>query len=422
VGWLNPAWSYRKTHVIGPASGAGVDYQIRVVAHFGAGADAGEDVYLDSKSRTDFGDLRFTDSTGVTLLSYWIEEEVDSDYAICWIKVSDDLGVYDREICVYYGNGAATSVANGDNTFIFFDDFEIDLSKWTKLGLPVVSADHAYSGIKSVKFPALAAASIQKLGGPTTNHAVHAHLYDAMDPLLEYTVFSFDAGELETSYLGIITDGADYEYMLNGTTYDSGIPRGIGWHELIARMSPGLKEFVIDGNLMPVSGTGNYGAIIIVIQSVTSQVAAYWDAVFETKYVSPEPAHGVWGLEETSPGISTFVAEDIVPSLPLGAHSMDDVVLSLIEAPHLAEDPLLTLLLGGPHPPFTAEDVLLTLAWLRSRTVEDPMFTLPLSLHVPILAEDILLALTWLRNFRVPREFDPEYYGGISRSRLGGRS
>jgi len=37
--------------------------------------------------RTDFGDIRFTKSDGITELDYWMEEVVDGDYAVFWVKV-----------------------------------------------------------------------------------------------------------------------------------------------------------------------------------------------------------------------------------------------------------------------------------------------------------------------------------------------
>jgi len=825
VGWLDPAWGYRKAHYVGPAAGAGTDYQVRVVAHFGAGADGGEDVYLDSKGKTDFGDLRFTDNTGVTPLSYWIEKKIDSDYAIVWVKISDDLSVYDKRIYVYYGNAGAASAADGDGTFIFFDDFETDLAKWSAVGQlegpwsectfqhhiartadgtihvitnsvfntgsgnsyikhslsrdggatwatinvatttpgvldlpsmvtdagdnlhmargyfaggnngriyyrkalvdktnpslwvwnwqtektvaaitnggppdiavdtngyihvvyernlttkgqwarsidggttwtledfstipglgtsqgyitasidkdsqnnlylglgpflgserhpkfyvekisylggtswsqgavvpvtaddatfgqlvvlpddrifvlygidtspsivcrkstnprdetvwdaevlvangtaavnrdftfaytdssnfkvvyltdqwhsdldlvltassdggatwgaatqltdyavpkrgpnslrqtvggnilliyreyatweqkygsilfltdapalvqiygssPTLSADHAYSGNRSVKFLPAVATTLQKIGGPTSNHAVHVHLYDQVSPSTEYTVFSFDAGEAEVSYLGIVTDGANYEYMLGGATYDSGVVRTVGWHEFVARMSPGLKEFLIDGNLMPVTGAGNYGAIIILIGAATSAVNSYWDTVFETKFVSPEPAHGLWGAEEASPGGTIYVAEDVVPTFASGAHLTEETVFTLPEQAHLveeivavlstqrlrlAEDLLLELLLSPFHTPaFLAEEIVFALSTQRLRLAEDLLLELLLSPHTPaFLVEDVVLALLAQRRFKVVHEFGAEGgVGGISRSRIGARS
>ncbi|MEM3697109.1 MAG: hypothetical protein QXQ94_06380, partial [Candidatus Bathyarchaeia archaeon] len=74
MGWLS-GWSYRKSHVINSASGAGTNYQVRVKAHYGSGTDNGENVYLNSHCRTDFGDVRFTDDDGETVLDYWMESK-----------------------------------------------------------------------------------------------------------------------------------------------------------------------------------------------------------------------------------------------------------------------------------------------------------------------------------------------------------
>jgi hypothetical protein len=71
--WLT-GWGYRKSHVINNATGAGTDYQVKVTVYYGSGSDSAGNVYLDGKCRTDFGDVRFTDDDGSTLLDYWLEE------------------------------------------------------------------------------------------------------------------------------------------------------------------------------------------------------------------------------------------------------------------------------------------------------------------------------------------------------------
>jgi len=103
MGWLT-GWTYRKSHVINSASGAGTNYQVKIKAHYGSGTDSGEDVYLNGKCRTDFGDIRFTDDDGETELDYWMEEKVDSDYAVFWIEIADDLSSSNATIYIYYGN------------------------------------------------------------------------------------------------------------------------------------------------------------------------------------------------------------------------------------------------------------------------------------------------------------------------------
>jgi len=70
-GWLT-GWSYRKSHVINNATGAGTNYQMSITVINGTGADSASIVYIDGtvsgKLRSDFGDIRFTDNDEVTLL------------------------------------------------------------------------------------------------------------------------------------------------------------------------------------------------------------------------------------------------------------------------------------------------------------------------------------------------------------------
>jgi hypothetical protein len=70
--WLT-GWSYRKSHVINNATGAGTDYQISITIHYGSGTDSGANVYANSHCKTDFGDIRFTSDDGSTLLNYWMD-------------------------------------------------------------------------------------------------------------------------------------------------------------------------------------------------------------------------------------------------------------------------------------------------------------------------------------------------------------
>jgi len=134
LSWLT-GWQYRKSHDInGSTTGAVTYYQIRITVHYGSGTDSGEHVYLNGKCRTDFGDIRFTSDDGVTELSYWIEEKIDSNYAVFWIKVPYiPASPNNATIYIYYGKSDATTTSNGEDTFAFFDDFEgtsIDTSKW----------------------------------------------------------------------------------------------------------------------------------------------------------------------------------------------------------------------------------------------------------------------------------------------------
>ena len=133
--WLI-GWQYRKAHTISGSAGAGTNYPLRIVVQRLTGSDSGENVFVDTNCRTDFGDIRFTDDDGITYLDYWLEES-DSSHAVFWIEVRDNLDT-DQSIYIYYGNSEASSTSDGDATFSFFDDFDdgsIDSAKWDKHGL-----------------------------------------------------------------------------------------------------------------------------------------------------------------------------------------------------------------------------------------------------------------------------------------------
>lgn len=116
TGWLDD-WSYRKLHVIDGSAGAGTDYQIMMIVHYGGGADSGNNVYVSFLCKTDFTDLRFTQIDGITPLSYWKETYVSGINATFWVKVTGNLDS-DIQIYVYFGNSDADSTSSISDTFI----------------------------------------------------------------------------------------------------------------------------------------------------------------------------------------------------------------------------------------------------------------------------------------------------------------
>ncbi len=116
-GWYDTSWSHRVPVTISNSGSGLTAYQVRV------------DVTYDSDMQPDFNDIRFVDSDGSTLLSYWRESYTASTSAIFWVKVPS-VPSGSKTIYMYYGNAAASSASDGDATFVFFDDFSGDLSKW----------------------------------------------------------------------------------------------------------------------------------------------------------------------------------------------------------------------------------------------------------------------------------------------------
>ena len=130
AGWLT-GWGYRKSHTInGSVAGAQASYQLEINVHRAEGSDSGNDVYVGTKCREDFGDIRFTEDDGESLLEY-APPTIDGGVATFWVDVEGiPEGPGTIDIYVYYGKGDATSIGDGDATFIFWDDFTEDRG-WT---------------------------------------------------------------------------------------------------------------------------------------------------------------------------------------------------------------------------------------------------------------------------------------------------
>jgi len=124
--WWNPSWSKRKTINLNTSSGSTPsNYQVLL------------NITYDDDMNTDFSDLRFVNySDNSTELDYWIESKSDSNWAQVWIEIGKSITTANKTYAwMYYSNSDVTSASNGNNTFLFFDNFNdnsINTSKWTK--------------------------------------------------------------------------------------------------------------------------------------------------------------------------------------------------------------------------------------------------------------------------------------------------
>ena len=110
--WWNSSWDYKKEIPI-DATGLSIqdNYQLLInVSH------------VTDKMNSTFKDLRFTNGSENTLLSYWIEYNASSNYAETWVKIPAISNTTNTSIYMYYGNDAVATARDGDGTFIFFDN------------------------------------------------------------------------------------------------------------------------------------------------------------------------------------------------------------------------------------------------------------------------------------------------------------
>jgi len=301
MGWLS-GWRYRKSHVInGSTAGAQTNYQIRVKVHRTAGTDSGEDVYVGTKCRADFGDIRFTRSDGETLLDYWFEnqETAEADgYGIFWVKVDSIPASPDTAaIYIYYGNPSAVTASNGLATWIIYHDFEGDAVGGLPLGWGsymnkghfVVSTDYAFEGAKSVKLYDTETndsyGGIRGLGGRYAGGKVLCRLKQT-------------AGDYVISmYLGSST-GSSWGTSLAGLTR----PTYSTWEWYLGCWYNGVFRLKDKDGEVSKSYSGTPGQFMY-YSSLAHVKTQYIDVVCFGKYVEPEPSHGAWGSEET-PGVA----------------------------------------------------------------------------------------------------------------------
>ncbi|MHA1771585.1 MAG: DUF2341 domain-containing protein [Candidatus Thorarchaeota archaeon] len=128
--WLK-GWNYRRAINITGSKGAGSNYQIRITVHYSNGSFQGNDVFCNRLCQPDFGDIRFTRSDGITLLSYWIQNLRPKGNATFWVKVIDNLET-SKIIYMYFGtDDYLGTTSSGENTFLLFDDFNESSLDWT---------------------------------------------------------------------------------------------------------------------------------------------------------------------------------------------------------------------------------------------------------------------------------------------------
>ena len=105
---------------------------------------SGGDINCSSNCQSDFDDVRFLNADNDTVLDYWRESYTPSTDAVFWVELPSDVET-DDYIVMYYGHTGATYTGDGEDTFIFFDDFSgtsQDANKWDDYdGLPDWSND-----------------------------------------------------------------------------------------------------------------------------------------------------------------------------------------------------------------------------------------------------------------------------------------
>lgn len=149
-GWYDFAWHWRVPITINNTGSALSTYQLRITINTASLIAAG-------KMQSSGDDIRFTTPDGVTPISYWIDSGMNTMSTVLWTKVPS-IPTGSSTIYMYYGNASAPPASSGDNTFLFFDDFEngcIPEIKWTVVnpsaGNISLSTTNVFHGANSLR-------------------------------------------------------------------------------------------------------------------------------------------------------------------------------------------------------------------------------------------------------------------------------
>lgn len=334
-------WSHRKSHIVNQQAGAGTLYQVFIRVFYGAGADSGRDVYLNGECKTDFGDIRFTDNDGTTLLSYYIEEKIDSNYAYIWVKVNDDLSAGNQTIYIYYGNASVSTTSSGIDTFLLFEQWDTDTTgSYTKYSVTYDAVNKRVNvGVDASAY----FGCIMK--GDYGDVAIRGKVNIEGAFKLNYTeggiVLRSKVNPFTGRYDNALVDGTTISQVLRMT--DTGIEIDSDAF-VVARSTWYWVEYggygsTLKGKAWAVGGTEPtiYASSAVDATWATGKVGFFsfdklvvCDDLEVRKFVFPEPAHGVWGAEEDPPITEVFLDHTLNTSSSLLVNKVLNFLESLV--------------------------------------------------------------------------------------------
>jgi len=248
------------------------------------------------KVSEDGSDIYFTDLSGNPLY-YWIEEfDKAGQHALIWVKIPLIPANESVTIKLMYGQtNPYTDYRSGDNTFLFFDDFLSDLSKW--------SGDTTYFSISnSILTTTASERAIYSKVDVTGDIAIEskvkinsggrAHIAGRLQPpygfrdLCYILNFRYPNSDIRLYRGGspvIILDTAPYNH--------SEVWRRARLF-LIGNGADNIQKADFDGSkVLQGSDTsiGNTGRVRLGSNVLATGGQVWWDWIFARKYVEPEP-------------------------------------------------------------------------------------------------------------------------------------
>jgi len=325
-------WTKKKSiPIVNSSSNNLTDYQVKIKVGYNATSSANVD--CSGNCQTDFDDIRFVSSDEKSVLSYWRESYTTSSIAVFWVKVPSLPANSTTTIYMYYGNVLANSESSGENTFIFFDDFSGDLSKWTSLSNATTTATtSAHYGSR-----------VMSLGGAgNTNGSAFVNSNYFYDDDVAARVLVYDLGngsagseDADFAFLARYVDSNNYIFGEHDTDTGFHMDQVVSGNQTQLGVNSGdyiqfnqweWEEWIFWGTSnsdhkakhwdyatsepsnypLSASGTTHFASGVAGLRTTNGQ--AYIDVLILRKYNSTEPTIATSGSEQNS-GTAQWLAE-----------------------------------------------------------------------------------------------------------------
>jgi hypothetical protein len=301
--WLSGFTYCRSFNVTNSSQSAGQGYQIPIVINETGSSGINLNVPAGHHN-SDWSDLRFTNTTGNQLENYWIQQS-NSTYCKVWLQVSGTLTATNQTEYLYYGNTTAvSSLSNGYGTFQFFDNFAgstLNATNWSTISPASVTVNNGWVTVNATSnaWQGIVGKYNMTYGRWDCNGSLNGMGSGFYEEWGLGTGVNLNSGNYGVFYWDTTENANTYSQVGTSSTKNS-IARDTATHIYEILWSSGKMVFNINGATVKTHTTnipsGGINATVGCYAS-KSNSTMYW--VFQSKYVSPEPAFVAWGTENT---------------------------------------------------------------------------------------------------------------------------
>lgn len=303
------SWLYKIPVTITNTGGALTNYQVQITLNTQALISGG-------KMLATGADIRVTDTDKCTAVDFWFEPTtINTTTTQLWVEVPSISASSSKIIYIYYGNGAAASTGDGDNTFSFFDDFgTFNATKWSATGAYSVASSEITITTGSIYSDATVASQAGFISEAKVKWNDVANNYSGLEIANAQSTSGSNGGSNKLIYL-MTNNGSGnvIAFAANGTAASYNITSGsaqfaatAGTSYIIGHAVTGTQVILYNNRAVTNSYAGTWsGAYYLWLGYFTgsaagtaniSDIVADW--VLVRQYASPAPTTGN-GTEES---------------------------------------------------------------------------------------------------------------------------